>query len=96
MLSVMLVLHAQLRHQGLATAVFGHEPDPGVDRRLRVVDRYLRARDGHATAVVGIDAENASGELAPPCADQAGMSDDLAFADIEGDVGEHAATRTDP
>ena len=64
---------------------------PALDRGARVVRRRPPRRPGATVpGVVAVDAEDGAGDLAAAGADEAGQADDLAGADLEGDVVEDA------
>ena len=76
----------RVEDEALLAAVLGDEGEAEPHRRGRVVLRDGDPADADAAGVVGVDAEDRSGDLAAAGADEAGEADDLARAHREADV----------
>ena len=83
---------AEVHDQALLPSVLGHQGDSRRHRgKRRPVRQHLAVHLHHARGPP-VDAEDGPGHLAAPRADQPGQRDDLAAADREGDVVQHALT----
>ena len=80
----------EVHHEPLLAAVLGDEAEPGTHGGERAAAGELLAGDLDAARVGLVDAEDRARHLTAAGADEPGQRDDLAGADFEGDVEEHA------
>ena len=83
----------EVHHQALLAAVLGDEAEAGAHGGERAPAGQALARHLDVAGVGLVDAEDRAGDLAAAGADEPGERDDLAGADVERDVEEHALAR---